>query len=77
MGANKQFLEQKLPHIASVLVPSLPAVVACSKTLIVCKNHADYKGLAGLVKPGQAVIDLVGALKTASFPPGCYHGLYW
>ncbi len=77
MGANKQFLEQKLPHIASVLVPSLAAVVASSKTLIVCKNHADYKDLAGLVKPGQAVVDLVGALKTAPFPPNCYHGLYW
>ncbi len=77
VGANKQFLEQKLPHIASVLVSSLPDVVRSSKTLVVCKNHADYKGLGTLVTPGHKVVDLVGALKTASFPPNCYHGLYW
>ena len=77
LGANKQFLEQKLPHIASLLTPSLAVVVKSSKTLVVCKSHSDYKKLDELVHPGQKVVDLVATLKTASFPPDCYSGLYW
>ena len=77
VGANKQFLEQKLPHIASLLVSSLSDVIKSSKTVVVCKNHADYKSLGTMVTPGHKVVDLVGALKTGPFPPNCYHGLYW
>lgn len=77
LGANKQFLDQKLPHIASLLTPSLVEVVNSRQTLVVCKAHADYRELEKLVRPGQKLVDLVGALKTATFPSGCYHGLYW
>ena len=76
-GANKRFLEEKLPHINSLLDPSLAAVCARSKTLVVCKNHPDYQQLAALVTPAHRVVDLVGALKTTPFPPATYHGLYW
>ena len=77
LGANKQFLEQKLPHISSLLAPSLVEVVKFSKTLVVCKSHSDYQKLAKLVRPGQKVIDLVGALKIVAFPSNSYVGLYW
>jgi GDP-mannose 6-dehydrogenase len=76
-GANKLFLESKLPHINSLLVPSLKKVLARSKTLVVCKKHADYIGLAKLVGKHHRVLDLVGFLKSATFPKDCYHGLYW
>jgi GDP-mannose 6-dehydrogenase len=77
LGANKHFLEKKLPHIASLLTPSLAEVVKSSKTLVVCKTHSDYTELGKLVRPGQKVLDLVGSLKSTSFPSDCYRGLYW
>lgn len=76
-GANKQFLEQKLPHINSLLGSDLNKVVANSRTLVVCKNHPDFQRLAEMVKPQHRVLDLVGFLKSAQFPPDVYHGLYW
>jgi GDP-mannose 6-dehydrogenase len=76
-GANKRFLEEKIPHISSLLVPSLERVVAVSRTLVVCKNHADYRGLARLAGEGHRVVDLIGALKKETFPKDCYRGLYW
>jgi GDP-mannose 6-dehydrogenase len=63
--------------ISSLLVPSLERVVAASRTLVVCKNHVDYRGLARLAGEGHRVVDLIGALKKETFPKDCYRGLYW
>jgi GDP-mannose 6-dehydrogenase len=76
-GANKVFLESKLPHINSLLVPSLKKALASSRTLVVCKQHADYAGLSKLVGKQHCVVDLVGFLKSERFPPNGYRGLYW
>ncbi|NQU11021.1 nucleotide sugar dehydrogenase [bacterium] len=77
VGTNKQFLEEKLPHINSLLVPELDHLLATSRTLVVCKKHDDYRGLAARLRPGQIVLDLVGFLQAEPFPPGGYQGLYW
>jgi len=76
-GANKVFLESKLPHINSLLVASLKKVLASSRTLVVCKKHADYVGLSKLVGKHHCVVDLVGFLKSEKFPKDSYRGLYW
>ena len=75
-GANKRFLEEKLPHINSLLASSLADVVAHSKTLVVCKNAPEYAELPKLVA-AHHVVDLVAALKIAGLPAAQYHGLYW
>jgi GDP-mannose 6-dehydrogenase len=71
-GANKRFLEDKLPHINSLLVKSLDDVLARSKVLVVCKNAPEYRTLPG---GKHHIVDLVAALKSAGLPD--YHGLYW
>jgi GDP-mannose 6-dehydrogenase len=76
-GANKRFLEEKLPHINSLLSASLEEVVARSKTLVVCKNAPEYRGLPQLISPHHHIVDLVAALKSAKIPTAQYHGLYW
>jgi GDP-mannose 6-dehydrogenase len=76
-GANKRFLEDKLPHINSLLAASLDDVIARSKTLVVCKNAPEYRDLSKLISPAHHVVDLVAALKNAKIPAAQYHGLYW
>jgi GDP-mannose 6-dehydrogenase len=76
-GANKRFLEEKLPHINSLLATSLDDVIARSKSLVLCKNAPEYRDLDKLISPEQHVVDLVAALKNASIPAAQYHGLYW
>lgn len=77
VGANKRFLEEKLPHINSLLAASLPDVVARSKVLVLCKNAPEYAELPKLITPAHHIVDLVAALKNAAMPAGQYHGLYW
>jgi GDP-mannose 6-dehydrogenase len=76
-GANKRFLEEKLPHINSLLSASLKEVVAHSKTLVVCKNASEYRELPGLISPHHHIVDLAAALKSTKIPAVQYHGLYW
>jgi GDP-mannose 6-dehydrogenase len=71
-GANKRFLQEKLPHINELLVKSLDEALARSRLVLVCKNAPEYRQL----RPhNHCVVDLVGALKDAGLPD--YHGLYW
>jgi GDP-mannose 6-dehydrogenase len=76
-GANKRFLEEKLPHINSLLSASLKEVITRSKTLVVCKNASEYRGLPGLISLHHQVVDLAAALKSSEIPTTQYHGLYW
>ena len=76
-GANKRFLEDKLPHINSLLAASLKDVVARSKTLVVCKNASEYGELPKLISSHHRIVDLVAALRSANIPAAQYHGLYW
>ncbi len=76
-GANKRFLEEKLPHINSLLSASLEEVVGRSKTLVVCKNAVEYRGLPGLISAQHHIVDLAAALKSTKIPTAQYHGLYW
>jgi GDP-mannose 6-dehydrogenase len=76
-GANKRFLEDKLPHINSLLATSLQDVVARSTTLVICKNAPEYRELPGSLSPHHHVVDLVAAVKGSDIPTARYHGLYW
>jgi len=76
-GANKRFLEDKLPHINSLLAKSLDDVVARSKVLMVCKTAPEYRELPRALSAQHQIVDLVGALKDVDIPAAQYHGLYW
>jgi GDP-mannose 6-dehydrogenase len=76
-GANKRFLENKLPHISSLLASSVADVVRRSKTLVICKRATEYAGLQELIRSGQEVVDLVAMLRPNGRPHEHYHGLYW
>src|SRR5580704_18833054 len=76
-GANKRFLEEKLPHINLLLSASLEQTIKQSRTLVVCKNAAEYRGLPGLISAQHHIVDLAAALKNAKIPAAQYHGLYW
>jgi GDP-mannose 6-dehydrogenase len=77
LGANKQFLEEKLPHINSLLAPSLSDVLASSEVIVMCKPTAEYADLERRLSAGQQFVDLVGTMPWSSSSPATYHGLYW
>lgn len=77
VGANKQFLEVKLPHVNSLLLPSLSDVLSRSDAVVLCKEMAEYADLGQKLAPHQHLVDLVGAPASAGAAGENYHGLYW
>lgn len=77
LGANRRFIEQHVPHLGLLMRSDIGEVVANSELLVVGLNDAaTVAALRQHIRPGQIVIDLVGAASRAEFP-GEYVGLCW
>ena len=76
-GGNKAYIEQKLPHISSLLHDSLDEVIATSDILIVGSPSADYRSRLENLEQGKAVIDMVRLFDNLEQAPPGYQGICW
>jgi GDP-mannose 6-dehydrogenase len=60
VGANREHLLGQIPHISSLLVPTIADLVDHADTLVVGTHDASFETIATLQRPGQALVDLVG-----------------
>ncbi len=63
MGSNRQFIEEVIPHVGSLLAGSLEEVVKDAEVVIIGTTSIDKEALATVLKPEQVVIDLVNLRK--------------
>jgi GDP-mannose 6-dehydrogenase len=77
IGANKTFLERELPHIASLMRPSIDAVVAQSEVVVVANSSAAFRQALQLIREDQVLIDLVGVGRGNGDIRGVYEGICW
>lgn len=77
VGANKEYIEKELPHLASVLTEDLEAIVPAAEVVIVGNASPEFKQLPTLLKDGQTVIDLVRVPGLADRPGIDYRGITW
>ncbi len=77
-GANRQYIEEVIPHIGSVLSADLEGVLRGAEVVILGNKSASKEHLAKYLKPEQIVIDLVH-LDPARRPQGAatYEGMCW
>lgn len=59
MGANKAYIAQEIPHIASLLVPDISTLLSTSEVIVVTKRSAEYADVLKQLRPDQIVVDLV------------------
>ena len=60
VGGNKAFIQQMLPHIATMMRSSMEEVVRASDVIVVGNELQDGKErLNDLLRPGQLLVDLV------------------
>ncbi len=77
VGANKEYIEREIPHIASLLVGELADVVAHGEVLIIGNGSRVFRTLPERIKPGQIVIDLAGIPGLGESPGIDYRGITW
>jgi GDP-mannose 6-dehydrogenase len=77
VGANKEYIEREIPHIASLLVGELADVVAHGDVLIIGNGSRVFRTLPERLRPGQIVIDLAGIPGLSECPGIDYRGITW
>ena len=77
-GSNRQYIEEVIPHIGSVLSDSLEAVLRSAEVVILGNKSASKDQLAKHLRPEQIVIDLIHLDKNRR-PEGVkkYEGICW
>ena len=77
-GSNRQYIEQVIPHIGSLLSTDFEAVVKEAEVVIVGTKSVDKAKLAACLGPEHYVIDLVN-LQAALRPEQSerYRGICW
>lgn len=77
VGSNKSFLEEEIPHIASLMKSDLQAVVEESEVVVVGNNTEAFRAIPGLLRSDQLLLDLVGLKGGADATEGEYEGICW
>jgi GDP-mannose 6-dehydrogenase len=75
-GANKEYIEREIPHLASLMVERLPDAVAHGDVVVVGNNAPEFDALPALIGPAQRVLDLFGIPALASLGSR-YVGIAW
>jgi GDP-mannose 6-dehydrogenase len=77
-GANREYIEQVIPHIGSVLSADLEGVLSTAEVVILGNKSASKERLAKYLRPEQIVIDLIHLDETRR-PQGArkYEGICW
>ncbi len=77
-GSNRQYIEEVIPHIASLLSPDLELVVRSAEVVILGNKSVRKEMLCQYLSPSQVVIDLIN-LESARRPsePAAYQGICW
>ena len=61
-GANRRYIEEEIPHIASLMSESLEAVLTHSEVLVIGNDGDDARQTLASTGPTQTVIDLTRSL---------------
>ena len=77
-GSNRQYIEEVIPHIGSLLSPDLEQVVRTAEVVIIGTKSVDGKQLSSYLGPNQVVMDLIN-LDSSRRPesPASYQGICW
>jgi GDP-mannose 6-dehydrogenase len=78
LGSNRQFIEETIPHIGSLLTSNLAETIENSEVLIISTKAVPTETIEKHLKPGTLVLDLVhldASRRLKSHQP--YHGICW
>jgi len=78
IGSNRQYIEEVIPHLGSLLCPDLETALAQAEVVVIGTRGLDRATLSRQIRPGQIVIDLVNLEKSRRIGNnGSYEGICW
>jgi GDP-mannose 6-dehydrogenase len=76
IGSNRDYIEQEIPHIWSLMKRSVEDVIDGSEVIVIGNGSSEYRRIENLLGNGQVVIDLVRAFGAKTSGNG-YQGICW
>jgi GDP-mannose 6-dehydrogenase len=77
VGANKYYIEQAIPHISSLMVPSPKEVIESSDVVVVSKNNPQIQEAVANHSDSKVIIDLIRLPPEAVKTSPNYQGICW
>jgi GDP-mannose 6-dehydrogenase len=59
VGANKDYILNKIPHISKLMVDSIDDVVAHAETLVIGNASEEFRNVVDRLSEGQVIVDFV------------------
>ena len=76
-GANREYIEREIPHIALLMADSIDEVLDSSEVVIIGNRSPEFKVALTRLRDDQTMIDLV-RITTQNVPPDTgYQGICW
>ena len=77
VGANKYYIEQAIPHISSLMLPSPKEVIDASDVVVVSKNNPTIQKAVANNSDSKLIIDLIRLPREAVKASSNYQGICW
>lgn len=77
LGANKSFLENELPHIASLMCSSMEQLISDSEVVVITNGNTAFRKVPQMLNGQHILIDLEGIAKANNNFQGFYEGICW
>jgi GDP-mannose 6-dehydrogenase len=77
VGANKEYINTQIPHLASLLCEDIEDVLAHSDVIVVGNNAPEFSEALRRTRPDQTIVDLVRVKADRADIPGQYQGICW
>jgi GDP-mannose 6-dehydrogenase len=75
VGANKDYIEREIPHIAELMRATIDEVMADADVVVIGSKSAEFRQARDKMKPDQLLIDLVRIFDDQS--DESYQGICW
>jgi GDP-mannose 6-dehydrogenase len=76
VGANRDFILNRIPHISKLMVDGIDAVLDHAQTVVIGNGDPDFRNVLSRLRDDQVVVDLVRITHGRS-KKGNYDGICW
>lgn len=76
VGANRDFILNRIPHISRLMVDGIDAVLDHGQTIVIGNKDPEFQSVIGRLHDGQRLVDFVRISDHRS-KNGKYNGICW
>ena len=76
VGANRDFILNRIPHISRLMVDNIDAVLQHAETIVIGNKAAEFESVPERLHTGQWLVDFV-RISNSKSNNGEYSGICW